>query len=91
MISKDNLGTFNQQMNQMECLKVKTGVFRAISMVSTIYDHLNMLTCWVDYNGWIGKGFISQMHIKCINLIVLPKEIFLDIGARNYLNMAYGY
>ena len=30
MISKDNLGTFNQQMNQMECLKVKTGVVRAI-------------------------------------------------------------
>lgn len=30
MISKDNSGTFNQQISQMECLKVKAGVFRTI-------------------------------------------------------------
>lgn len=48
-------------------------------MVSFIYDYLNI------------KGFISQMHIKCVSYNDIQKLFFLDIEARNYLNRVYGY
>lgn len=46
----------------MECLKIKTGVFRAIRMAFCAYDHLHILTYWEDHKGFIGKGLISNAY-----------------------------